>query len=131
MRANDDYLQCNAEQQQADPSSVLAYWRQVLALRKQYVNIFVYGRFELLAAEDPVVMCYRLVHTSGTATVVLNFTDNEYTWQVTPAVVRAWVAGRRILGNYAQSAELGSDDTVLLRPFEAVVLLEQQGTLHL
>jgi hypothetical protein len=131
MRANDDYLVCNAEQQQADPSSVLAYWRQLLRLRKQHANIIVYGRFELLAAADPVVMCYRLVHSSGTCTVVLNFTDNEYTWQVPPAVVRSWVAGRRVMGNYARSAELGNDNAVLLKPFEAVVLLEQRGTLHL
>jgi alpha-glucosidase len=131
MRANDDYVHCNAEQQQADPTSVFAYWRQLLRLRKQHVNVLVYGGFELLAAADPVVLCYRRVHPSGTATVVLNFTDHEHTWLVPPAVVKSWATGRRILANYAQSVELGTGKTVLLKPFETLVFLKRQETLHL
>jgi hypothetical protein len=131
MRANEDYLHCNAERQQADSTSVFAYWRQLLRLRKQHVNVLVYGRFELLADADPSVVCYRRVHLSGTATVVLNFTDDEYEWRVPTAIVKSWVSGRGILGNYAQPAELKSDNTVHLKPYETLVLLELQETLHL
>lgn len=131
MRVNDDYAHCNAEQQQGDPTSVFAYWRQLLRLRKEYVNVLVYGRFELLAASDPSVLCYRRVHASGTATVVLNFTDDKCQWLVPPVVAKSWMAGRHILGTYAQPVELEGDNTVRLKPFEALVLLELQGTLKL
>ena len=131
MRANDDYLLCNAEQQQVDGSSVFAYWRRLLQLRKQHVNVLIYGHFELLAADDLPVVCYRRVHQSGTATVVLNFTDDECKWLVPPAVIQSWTMGRRILGNYAQPAELQSDNTVRLKPFETLVFLELQETVNL
>ena len=125
MRVNDDYVTCNAEQQQADPTSVFTYWSQILRLRRQYVDVLVYGSFELLAAEDPLVLCYRRHHASGVATVVLNFTGNEYGWQVPPTVAKSWAAGRQILRSYPQAAEIGSDGTARLKPFEALVLFEQ------
>jgi len=131
MRVNDDYVNCNAEQQQTDPASVFAYWCQVLRLRKQYVDVLVYGSFELLAAEDPSVLCYRRDHASGTATVVLNFTGDEYEWSVPPTVASSWAVGSQILGNYPESAKLGSDGIVRLKPFEAVVLMEQHEAIHL
>ncbi|SPQ18476.1 1478d661-a025-4ccd-8bc5-a3f9bd957fc4 [Thermothielavioides terrestris] len=129
MRVNEDYLHCNAEQQQRDPSSVFAYWQRLLWLRKQHADIFVYGSFELLAADDPAVVCYRRVHASaGAATVVLNFTDGEYAWEAPPGVVKAWEGARRILANYAEPGEIRkhSAAVVCLRPFEAVVLLEER-----
>ncbi len=128
MRVNDDYMTCNAEQQQRDPTSVFAYWCQVLRLRKQYVDVLVYGSFELLAADDPSVLCYRRDHASGTATIVLNFSGNEYEWRVPPTVAKSWAVGSHILTSYPQPAELGSNGTARLKPFEALVLLEQHET---
>ncbi len=56
--------------------------------------MFVYGRFELLDADDSSVVCYCRVHQeSGAATVVPNVTDCEYEWAAPRVVVEAWKVG--------------------------------------
>ncbi|KAF2184987.1 glycoside hydrolase family 13 protein [Zopfia rhizophila CBS 207.26] len=77
MRVNDDYPVCNAKEQQADKTSVLAFWKRMLQLRRQYVDLFVHGDFELLDKSNLETFTFSKTWRSQRAVVVLNFTGKE------------------------------------------------------
>lgn len=130
MRVNDDYAQCNAEQQLADPTSILFHWRHVLELRRQYWGVFIYGRFEMVDREHPAVFCYNRIGRTASATIVTNFTENEQQWLPPQATLDSLKNGTTILANYETRGEVQSH-TLSLRPFESFVVLEQGSSHHL
>ncbi|KAJ6440565.1 glycoside hydrolase family 13 protein [Purpureocillium lavendulum] len=125
MRVNNDYVDCNAEQQASDPTSVLSYWRQIFKIRKLYVDTVVYGSFDMIDREHPAIVCYKRAGEAGRVTVVANFTDHEQSWLPPHDLVSCLKNGIPILANYGRPGHL-SGDSLLLRPFEAFVLLERQ-----
>ncbi|ETN42651.1 uncharacterized protein HMPREF1541_01808 [Cyphellophora europaea CBS 101466] len=59
MRVNDWTLDVvNVSAQEDTEDSVLRFYRSVLRLRKEYVDLFVFGRFQLLEPEDEDVFAY-------------------------------------------------------------------------
>ncbi|KAF5025506.1 hypothetical protein F66182_2411 [Fusarium sp. NRRL 66182] len=80
MRVNDDFEEWNVAQQEKDGDSVLSFWRQVLKIRQQEKDVFVYGRFSILPeyedSED--VFAYSMSSYDGRrALMLLNFSDTE------------------------------------------------------
>lgn len=130
MRVNDDYPQCNAEQQLSDQTSVLAYWRRLLELRKLFWSVFVYGKFEMVEREHPCVVCYRRSGKAGVATVALNFNDNDQDWSMPSDIAAGWESGVTLLANYGEPRKLYGQ-TLSLRPFEAIVVFEHGDAHHL
>ena len=130
MRVNDDYPQCNAEKQVADATSVFNFWKCILQLRKQYRDIFIYGRFQLVEHDHASIICYQRIYDHHVATVTLNFDYSEQEWSPTPDVVSAWKNGKEILANYAGAGKM-LHQRIYLRPYEAVVMLESQSKHHL
>ena len=82
MRVNDDYTQCNAQQQQTDTRSVLAFWKRMLVLRKEHRDLFVYGNFELVDEADEDLFCFTKEWDGEKALVVLNFTGEQQAFGV-------------------------------------------------
>ncbi|KAJ9473875.1 Oligo-1,6-glucosidase IMA5 [Pseudozyma hubeiensis] len=88
MRTNDNFTSINVAAQEKDDQSVLAFYRKVLALRKQHASLLARGEFRLLDREDQQVFKYMKISEGGKddeagerAFVVLNFSDfpQEYT----------------------------------------------------
>lgn len=86
MRVNDDYPICNAKQQLSDKKSVLAFWRQMLSLRKQYRDLFVYGNFDVVDESNEKLFCFTKEWKGEKALVVLNFTDAVQSFGVADVV---------------------------------------------
>lgn len=82
MRANDDYDVCNARQQVGDKKSVLAYWRQMLDLRRQHKDLFVYGDFELVDEADENLFIFTKENNGSKALVVCNFTKQNQSFNL-------------------------------------------------
>ncbi|KAJ8112868.1 hypothetical protein OPT61_g4867 [Boeremia exigua] len=112
MRVHDAYPALNAAAQQDDPHSVLAFYRSVLALRKQHADVFVYGRFELVQPEGEEVFVYRKRFEERCAVVVLNFSTGEQ------GVVEGEVEGMRVLVSSYGKVGGGGE---ALRPLEGRV----------
>ncbi|QUC20487.1 uncharacterized protein UV8b_04728 [Ustilaginoidea virens] len=129
MRVSDDYTDCNAAQQETDPSSVLAYWRRVIRARRQHTNVVVYGDFCLLDREHPAVFSYQRRGAGGTMTVVANFGESQQTWELPEGCPRSWTGDQVLLANYPVSASGGSPAAgrLSLRPFEVLVILQEDG----
>jgi len=80
MRTHDLYQEINVEKQQNDPNSVLSFWKKMLKLRKQYLNLFVHGTYEGYEMENQKTFIFGKKHGNSRAIVVLNFTAEEQTF---------------------------------------------------
>ncbi|KAF5517930.1 Alpha-glucosidase [Colletotrichum aenigma] len=117
MRVNDDFDEWNVEQQEYDEGSVLAYWRQVLDMRRKEKDVFVYGRFDTVGEFDDSedVYVYTMTSYDGrTAVVLLNFSDREQVLKLEPSF-DGW---KRLLGSTSKSI---NRDGVSLTPYEGTV----------
>ncbi|KAI8674669.1 Glycoside hydrolase family 13 [Fusarium keratoplasticum] len=116
MRVNDDFSDWNVAQQEKDEDSVLAFWRQVLKLRQQEKDVFVYGRFDILPEYErsEQVFAYTMTSYDGrVALVLLSFSDKEQNVEL-----KRCTGWKRLLGKNAETLEAGG---VELKPYEGVV----------
>ncbi|OCK82364.1 glycoside hydrolase family 13 protein [Lepidopterella palustris CBS 459.81] len=117
MRVHDLYREINVEKQEADAHSVLQFWKKMLRLRKEYSDVFIYGRFELLSERDENLFVFRKIgEGKRNAVACLNFSQNV-----------------RMLGSYGSVVEnmkvlvstygegLGRE----LKPFEGRIYVDQ------
>jgi oligo-1,6-glucosidase len=78
MRVNDNYKEVNAEKQLNDPDSVYRFYRNVILLRKEHLDIFTYGDFDVYDADNEQVFSFIKTAKSGEkAFIALNFSTSE------------------------------------------------------
>lgn len=75
IRPNPNYKEINAKEQELAEDSVFHYYRQLIALRKQY-DIFVKGKFRLVLPEDENIFAYIRTWDGQTLTVIANFGES-------------------------------------------------------
>jgi len=125
MRVHDEYPAWNASLQIPDENSVLAFWKRLLTLRKKFVDVLVYGDFEMLSREHPKIVVYRRAYEKQQALIVVNFTNDKVVWtppegrkDIVDMVNRDWAR----LQNYDELAI--EDHKITMRSFEAVLFIE-------
>lgn len=81
MRVNDDVDVCNVESQINDPTSLLSFWKDLLAWRKANEDVIIYGSFRDIDPADERVYGYVRAGAGQQLLVMLNLTgeDVEYT----------------------------------------------------
>jgi len=78
MRVNETYQEgINVASQLSNPSSVLNFWKKMLKLRKDYLNIFIHGEFEAVDLEGEHTFVFAKKYGKDRAIVALNFTAEE------------------------------------------------------
>jgi alpha-glucosidase len=107
MRVNDDYRDINVQQQTEDPDSVLSFWKRMLVLRREHLDLFVAGTWRSLDRHNPSTMTYLKAFEDQKALVVLNFTKTPQTFvlpdeflKVKPVVVNVESWESDVLGPY-------------------------------
>ncbi|PYH68892.1 alpha-glucosidase [Aspergillus vadensis CBS 113365] len=124
MSVNPDYVRFNAEAQVNDPNSIYHYWAAVLGLRKKYLDIFVYGDYDLVDKDSQEIFAYSRQYENQKALVLTNWTENTLEWDATANGVKGV---KDVVLNSYESAEAAkgrfSGQKWSLRPYEAVVLL--------
>jgi len=73
MRVHDDYQHINVKNQEADPESVLNYWRKMLKFRKQHRDLCIYGEFHLYDPENDDTLVFWKHFGDECAVVACNF----------------------------------------------------------
>jgi oligo-1,6-glucosidase len=117
MRTHDLYRDINVKKQEADPDSVLSFWKKVLCLRKDYRQLFIHGKFEVLDFENLETFCFVKSREGKRALVVLNFTGIEQ-----PCSQAEMAAGMKLLvSNYSERASSQS-----LRPYEGRIYVSDK-----
>lgn len=115
MRVNDNYTSINVAYQQQDEKSVLAFWRQLLQLRKQHKDIFVHGTYRVRDFDNEQTWTFEKRGDDGrTAWVVLNFSEEDADLNLPSK------HGELSLSNLPPSKSRMADR---LRPFEGRVYL--------
>ena len=95
MRANDSYHEINVAAQQKDPKSVLAFWKSMLQLRKQFVDVFVHGTFEMFDASGDKTIVYGKTFGKNRVLVHLNFSSERQRVEVP----WTWEGGKLLVSN--------------------------------
>ena len=78
FHVNPNYKQINVAAEENDPDSILNYYRAVIALRKQYKDAAIYGKYvEKLGRSKKIFAYDKLAEDGGVMTVIINMTDGE------------------------------------------------------
>jgi oligo-1,6-glucosidase len=105
MPLNPNKDRINVGQQEADPNSVLSYFKSMASLKKRNPALS-YGLYQPIETSDKIFGYYRIDGKEKFA-IVLNFSDENLTFPFTPI-------GQKVIGNYTDEADE-------LRPWEAVI----------
>ncbi|GME64880.1 hypothetical protein GTA08_BOTSDO06418 [Neofusicoccum parvum] len=110
MRVHDNYKDVNVQKESANKDSVLAFWRQVLRLRKEYAPSLVHGVLRIHDRDNEKTFVFEKRGKDQTAVVALNFTDEEAKVDLPETAEK-----KLVVSNYADEVE------GMLRPFEGRV----------
>ncbi len=118
LRVNGNYTEINVEAQEADESSVLNYYRRLIALRKggEWKDVFVNGAFVPAYEEAQGVMAFYRQTKEKKALVLANFGEGDAELALPHAPARL------LLCNMAGTRERYCNKEISLRPCEAAVL---------
>lgn len=75
MRVNTSTAELNVERQTCAKHSVLAFWRQMLAIRKTSKDMLIHGRFELADEDNDKVFSFFKHGKTRSALVMCNFSS--------------------------------------------------------
>lgn len=124
MPVNESYKHINVAAQENDPDSVLSYWKAVIRLRKEHVDVFGHGDFTLHDHDNEAKFVYTKTAPGGAgdkALVALNFTSDGQEFQM-PAGFEGEV--ECVACNYGAGGKMEAPAVGdKLRPWEARVYL--------
>lgn len=112
IKVNPNYKSINVESQKKDETSILNFYKKMIQLKKDN-EVFTYGTYDLLLAEDPQVYAYTRTLNQDKVLVIANLS-------VKPVKVKGISVGihNLILSNYDVNEQ---ETTVNLQPYEARV----------
>jgi alpha-glucosidase len=114
MKVNPNYIDINVEKQIHDHQSVLSFYRQMIALKKQYA-VFTYGTYDLLLEEDPQVYAYTRSLEGECVVVITNLTGKNALFQTDQFKLSS---NHLLLNNYEVPTHQ-EKTTIPLQPYEA------------
>ncbi|WP_223651282.1 glycoside hydrolase family 13 protein [Hymenobacter psoromatis] len=115
LQLNPNYAQVNAAAEEKDPNSILQYFRQATAMRRQH-KVLVYGQYQLLDAANPHIYAYTRTQGAEKVLVVLNFSSEKRDWALPTGLT---LGGKPWLNNYPTFTPAA---TLALLPWQAVVV---------
>ncbi|KAF4536988.1 hypothetical protein BFW01_g6951 [Lasiodiplodia theobromae] len=110
MRVHDNYKEVNVQTETAKKDSILAFWRQMLRLRKEFAPSLVFGTVQIHDLENEKTFVFEKKGKGQSAVVALNFTEEDV-----PVEVPGKAGKKLVASNYEDEVE------GLLRPFEGRV----------
>ncbi|MGN0733102.1 MAG: alpha-glucosidase [Emergencia sp.] len=104
LKVNSNYPDINVELQETDPSSVLNYYRRLIALRKspEYSEVFTYGEFAPVYMDSDFVMAYYRFDGSQRMLIAANFGPEA------AEIKLGYPVKRVVLGNIGENAFAGT-----------------------
>lgn len=117
INVNPNYQEINVHQALADPNGILAYYQQLIRLRKAY-PIIVYGTYDLILDANEQIFAFTRTFESERLLIILNFSKDTPLFELPSHI--SWSNTELLISNY--DVDLSEDiRQVTLRPFEARV----------
>ncbi len=117
LPVNPDARDINAAVESADPSSVLSFYRRLLALRKR-VPALVYGAWRDIDYDHPAVFGYTRTLPDAACLVLMNFGREPVAYRLPASVV----AGDILLSSEVKNASTLSVPIVFLAGWQSIIL---------
>ena len=111
---NGNHTEINVEREDADPDSILNFYRRCLALRKRS-DTLLWGDYREYFRRSRRLYVYERSYAGERILVVCSFSKKEQRWRLPKGYARD--GAELLLGNYPDGAEPGR-----LRPYETRVL---------
>lgn len=121
----DNYTEINVKAQEKDETSILAFYKKLIALRKEK-EVISKGSIAFLERTNPDVLAYRRDLEDQELLVWNNLKDSEATVEL-PA---GWEKFQVILSNYDGKPENTRDGRMKLRPYETVAAERKENKEH-
>ncbi len=112
MKVNPNYKEINVANEEADTHSILSFYKELIAFRKEH-PVLTWGSFRPLLEEHPQLIAYRRQGEKESYLILVNLLGKKATC---PKGVIEGVLERHLFCNYQQI-----EDPYKLRPFEARV----------
>ncbi|KAI1623433.1 glucan 1,6-alpha-glucosidase [Exophiala viscosa] len=77
MPVNENYTKINMVHEQDDSNGILAMWKRMLKIRKEYADVFIHGHFEIHDFDNPLTFTFTKKARDYQAYVMLNFSTEE------------------------------------------------------
>lgn len=121
LKVNSNYTAINVESQEAQPDSVLNYYRKLTALRKskEYKEVFTYGTFAPVYENTETVMAYYRVDGEKRVLVVANFGKEQVELKLEYPIKRVLLRNQE--GALAEDKQK-SEHVLELKSCEVIVL---------
>ena len=114
INVNPNYKVLNAKEQLANPDSVFHYFKQLIALRKQY-EVIPYGKYQLIMEDHPQVFAYTRTLNDEKLLVVCNYSNDDAAF----TLPEAFEGAKCLITNLGRKEIAGS---MTLKPYECFVL---------
>lgn len=82
MRVVDNYTEINVAEQTGRQDSVLEFWRRMLKVRKEYKDLFVYGKFQLIDQGDDLLVFSKEDDGGKMSLTVANLVGERRNWKI-------------------------------------------------
>ncbi|KAL2874708.1 hypothetical protein SGCOL_010081 [Colletotrichum sp. CLE4] len=120
MTVHPNHTDINVASQVSDPGSVFHFWKTVLATRKRYLDIFVYGDFALVDEKNERILAYaRRAEDGAVAVVACNFSSETVSWEG----LKAESVKEVLVSNGGKTVKDFSGGKVSFGPYEGAVVL--------
>ncbi len=119
IEVNTNYAKINVSEATSDENSILAFYRQLIALKLQS-QLTIDGDFTLISANDSSVFAYQRQLDGQKLIVLGSFSGKKVRYSLPKEIANA--NGKLVLSNY-QDTPNDLNPTLFLRPYEGVVYL--------
>ncbi|KAK9243912.1 maltase [Lipomyces tetrasporus] len=116
MSVIDSYKTINVADQMGRKDSVLEFWKRLLCLRKEYKELFVYGKFQLIE-QDKDLMLFAKYGAGMKSLTVANLSTETKKWEMPSSMAVSDM--KLIIGNMTGALDL-------LGPYEGRVYISTQ-----
>ncbi len=116
LPVNNNKATVNVAASEKDKNAILQYVRRLIALRRAYKDVLVYGKYQLHDAENKAIYAYTRSDGQHTFLVLLNFTSGQGNTPI-PA---GYQLGEELLNNLQPLHQNGG--TIQLQPYQALVI---------
>ena len=82
LKINPDYKKINAADEAKDVNCPLNYFKKLIQLRKDNIDLFVHGKYELIDRENPNVFAFTRTSAKEKVLVLLNFSKEISTSEI-------------------------------------------------
>jgi len=116
IKVNTDHVYINQEAQDADGNSPLNYFRHLVQLRKDHLEL-IYGEYKLYDPEHEKVYTYTRTLDKTTTLIVLNFSDDLVQYTIPKELQKKQF---QLISNNETSLQQEAHELILL-PWQALI----------